>query len=108
MAIDRSAEPVPGARLARLCGHGHQEQPGKYEQAAGVPIEMQRVRQSIALLLQAHIDYEFRTTVVRVWWTSRTCAPLSSSSAGPGDTTCSASNPVRPLAIATPIRQPLN
>ena len=38
--------------------------PGKYEQAAGVPVEMQRVRQSIALLLQAHIDYEFRTTVV--------------------------------------------
>lgn len=37
---------------------------GKYEQAAGVPIEVERVRQSIALLLHASIDSEFRTTVV--------------------------------------------
>ena len=36
----------------------------RYEQAAGVPVEVERVRQSIALLLQAGIDSEFRTTVV--------------------------------------------
>lgn len=38
--------------------------PGKYPLAAGVPVEVQRVRQSVALLLQARIDCEFRTTVV--------------------------------------------
>ncbi len=37
---------------------------GKYEQAAGVPVEVEHVRQSIELLMQASIDCEFRTTVV--------------------------------------------
>jgi pyruvate formate lyase activating enzyme len=36
----------------------------KYEQAAGVPVEVARVQQSIALVLLASIDSEFRTTVV--------------------------------------------
>jgi pyruvate formate lyase activating enzyme len=36
----------------------------RYEQAAGVPIDVERVQESIALLLQASIDSEFRTTVV--------------------------------------------
>jgi pyruvate formate lyase activating enzyme len=37
---------------------------GKYEQAAGVPVAVDRVQQSILLVLQASIDSEFRTTVV--------------------------------------------
>jgi len=37
---------------------------GKYEQAAGVPVEVERVRLSIELVLHASIDSEFRTTVV--------------------------------------------
>jgi pyruvate formate lyase activating enzyme len=37
---------------------------GKYQQAAGVPVAVKRVQQSIALVLHASIDSEFRTTVV--------------------------------------------
>jgi len=36
----------------------------RYSAAAGVPLDTGRVRESIALLLASHIDYEFRTTVV--------------------------------------------
>ena len=38
--------------------------PDKYAQAAGVAVDLKRIRQSIDLLLQAGIDSEFRTTVV--------------------------------------------
>lgn len=38
--------------------------PAKYEQAAGVAVDVERLRQSIELLLHADIEYEFRTTVV--------------------------------------------
>lgn len=36
----------------------------RYEQAAGVQVDVRRVQQSIALLLQSGMEYEFRTTVV--------------------------------------------
>lgn len=36
----------------------------KYEQAAGVPIDMQRIEESVQLILASRIEYEFRTTVV--------------------------------------------
>ena len=36
----------------------------RYEEAAGVPVQAQPIVESIALLLKAEIDYEFRTTVV--------------------------------------------
>ena len=36
----------------------------KYEVAAGVPVDIRRLRQSILVLLSSQIDYEFRTTVV--------------------------------------------
>lgn len=38
--------------------------PSKYRQAAGVAVDMERVQQSIQLLLHGGIEYEFRTTVV--------------------------------------------
>ncbi len=38
--------------------------PDKYAQAAGIAVDLERVRQSIALLLHSSIDSEFRTTVV--------------------------------------------
>ncbi len=37
---------------------------GKYEAAAGVPVDRKRLQRSIRVLLCSHIDYEFRTTVV--------------------------------------------
>ncbi|MBC7262056.1 MAG: anaerobic ribonucleoside-triphosphate reductase activating protein, partial [Chloroflexi bacterium] len=36
----------------------------KYAQAAGVVVDVERLRQSVQLLLHADIEYEFRTTVV--------------------------------------------
>jgi len=38
--------------------------PAHYAQAAGVPVDWSRVRESIDLLLASRIEYEFRTTVV--------------------------------------------
>jgi pyruvate formate lyase activating enzyme len=38
--------------------------PGKYARAAGVPVDVARIQQSIALLLHSSVDFEFRTTVV--------------------------------------------
>jgi pyruvate formate lyase activating enzyme len=35
-----------------------------YEQAAGRPVDVDRLQQSISLLLHSNIEYEFRTTVV--------------------------------------------
>jgi len=37
---------------------------GRYELAAGVPVEPRRLQQAIKLILSSEIDYEFRTTVV--------------------------------------------
>jgi len=36
----------------------------KYQQAAGVPVRVELLKQSVDLLLHSGIDYEFRTTVV--------------------------------------------
>lgn len=36
----------------------------KYDVAAGVDVNKQAIKESIALLLEARVDYEFRTTVV--------------------------------------------
>ncbi len=36
----------------------------KYQAAVGVPVDSERLRRSIRLLLHSEIDYEFRTTVV--------------------------------------------
>jgi len=38
--------------------------PAKYSLAAGVPVDMQRIEESVRLILYSGIDYEFRTTVV--------------------------------------------
>jgi pyruvate formate lyase activating enzyme len=38
--------------------------PARYAQAAGVPVDWSRVRESIDLLLGSQMEYEFRTTVV--------------------------------------------
>jgi pyruvate formate lyase activating enzyme len=38
--------------------------PGKYARAAGVSVDVERIQQSIALLLHSSVDSEFRTTVV--------------------------------------------
>jgi pyruvate formate lyase activating enzyme len=35
-----------------------------YELAAGVPLELERIRESVSLLLRSQVDHEFRTTVV--------------------------------------------
>ncbi len=39
--------------------------PAGYERAAGVPIDMSRIRESISLIMGSGSEYEFRTTVVR-------------------------------------------
>ncbi len=39
--------------------------PTGYERAAGVPIDMSRIRESISLIMGSGLEYEFRTTVVR-------------------------------------------
>lgn len=36
----------------------------RYELAAGVPLEPERIRESVSLLLRSQVDHEFRTTVV--------------------------------------------
>lgn len=39
--------------------------PEHYSRAAGVPVSMESIRQSISLIMQSGIPYEFRTTVVK-------------------------------------------
>lgn len=39
--------------------------PGHYSQVAGVPVSMESIRQSIHMIMQSGLPYEFRTTVVR-------------------------------------------
>lgn len=39
--------------------------PSKYESTVGCPLSMDAIHQSIQLLMESPIDYEFRTTVVR-------------------------------------------
>jgi len=36
----------------------------KYAAASGVKVDLEKIRQSIALIKNSGIDYEFRTTVV--------------------------------------------
>ena len=38
---------------------------GGYSRAAGVPIDISRIKESIGLIMDSGIDYEFRTTVVK-------------------------------------------
>ena len=38
--------------------------PERYEETAGVPVNLEAVRESVSLLLAGKTDYEFRTTVV--------------------------------------------
>ena len=39
--------------------------PAKYAMTAGVPnLELMPIKQSVAYLLEGHVDYEFRTTVL--------------------------------------------
>ena len=38
--------------------------PAKYPLAAGVPVDVQRIEESVGLILSSGIDHEFRTTVV--------------------------------------------
>ncbi|MCR5279689.1 MAG: anaerobic ribonucleoside-triphosphate reductase activating protein [Lachnospiraceae bacterium] len=39
--------------------------PEGYDKVAGVPIDMERIKESVHLLINGNIPYEFRTTVVR-------------------------------------------
>ena len=36
----------------------------KYERTVGVPVDLEKIRESIDMLMKGNIDYEFRTTVV--------------------------------------------
>jgi pyruvate formate lyase activating enzyme len=38
--------------------------PAKYPLAAGVPVDVRRIKESVRLILSSGIDHEFRTTVV--------------------------------------------
>jgi pyruvate formate lyase activating enzyme len=38
--------------------------PAKYPSAAGVPVDMWRIEESVNLILSSGVDHEFRTTVV--------------------------------------------
>ena len=38
--------------------------PARYEETAGAAVQLEKIEQSIRFLLEAHVDYEFRTTVV--------------------------------------------
>lgn len=44
--------------------------PARYSETAGVPVDLQAVGESMALLRKSKIPYEFRTTVVREFHTS--------------------------------------
>ena len=50
-----------------LCGHGREEQRRRgYPETVGVPgLDLTPVRDSVAWLLEGHVEYEFRTTAVR-------------------------------------------
>ncbi len=38
--------------------------PSKYSQATGVPVNIERIKQSVEIIRQSGVDYEFRTTCV--------------------------------------------
>lgn len=40
---------------------------GRYHEITGVPVDLEALRQSVQLLLEGRVDYEFRTTVVEGW-----------------------------------------
>jgi len=39
--------------------------PAGYETLCGGPVDLQAIRESAAFLLHGHVDYEFRTTLVK-------------------------------------------
>ena len=58
----------PRGRPGGLRGHGHQGPPldEKYDDLAGVPVPVDRVKRSIEVLRTSGVEHEFRTTVVPI------------------------------------------
>ena len=53
------------AKLVDFVAMDIKNSPEKYEKTAGVPVDLQKIRESAAFLMDGGAEYEFRTTVVK-------------------------------------------
>ena len=65
-AFPRQLKEIVGQGLVDYVAMDIKNSPERYPQTAGVPdLNLEPYRQSVSLLLEGRVDYEFRTTVVR-------------------------------------------
>ena len=65
-AFPERLEAIVQAGLADYVAMDVKNSPARYAQTAGVPgLDLGPIRESVAFLLAGHVDYEFRTTVVK-------------------------------------------
>lgn len=58
--------------------------PSRYQEAAGVNVDISLIKESVDFLINGSVDYEFRTTVVRELHNSETMMEISDFIAGAG------------------------